>query len=55
MSSISVWVLVLYIGKYNQGGPAVIDNIASRSECLRVAEALDQLVVRCVEVRKVMP
>jgi hypothetical protein len=55
-----VWVLVFYMagGSYN-GGPAVIDNIATKEECVRIqqivltAKRIDD--ARCIEVRKVRP
>ena len=31
--TITVWVLVLYMSTYQTGGPAVIDNIASKEQC----------------------
>jgi hypothetical protein len=34
-----VWVLVIYMsGSSHNGGPTVIDNIATREECVRVQE-----------------
>ncbi len=63
--NITVWVLVF---SFFVGGPSrtaiVIDNIASREECLRVAAELRMtwkkdesgaLEARCVAVRKVYP
>lgn len=57
----TVWVLVLFMGLINQGGPTVIDNIASQAECERVRAVLAKNVrttessTLCVEVRKVAP
>lgn len=54
----SVWVLVIYMGIIHQGGPTVIDNISTKSECERVRSVIvkDARVVNastfCVEVRK---
>lgn len=28
-----VWVLVVYLGAFRAGGPAVIDNIADKANC----------------------
>jgi len=57
MSTISVWVLVFYMGQSKQGGPSVIDNISTVQECQRVAEVLNKHrktnMVQCIEVRKV--
>ena len=52
-----VWVLVFYMGSSYNGGPAVIDNIATKEECVRVqqivlrAKRIDD--ARCIEVKKV--
>lgn len=55
-----VWVLVFFMsGSSHNGGPAVIDNIATREECVRI----QQIVLgarrgddaRCIEIRKVRP
>ena len=53
-----VWVLVFYMaGSSHNGGPAVIDNIATKEECVRIqqlvlgAKRIDD--ARCIEVRKV--
>jgi hypothetical protein len=53
-----VWVLVFYMsGSSHNGGPAVIDNIATKEECVRVSEIVMQSrradSARCIEVRKV--
>lgn len=54
----SVWVLVIYMSSVYQGGPTVIDNIASAAECDRVRSVVvkDSRVVNnstfCLEVRK---
>jgi hypothetical protein len=52
----TVWVLVFLSCGYRQCGPAVIDNITSREECMRVANVINESyqmrVVRCIEVRK---
>lgn len=55
-----VWVLVIYMSGYNAGGPAVIDNIATKDECARVQEILmahnavgANTGARCIQVGKV--
>lgn len=56
-----VWVLVFYVAGGNQaGGPAVIDNIATKEECVRIQSVLqddDPKVrrARCIQVGKVKP
>jgi len=58
MSTLSVWVLVFYMGTIQQGGPSVIDNISTEQECQRIAELLPEIrftVFRCIEVRKAKP
>lgn len=60
---IKVWVLMMYLTSWNTyagaGGPAVIDNIASKSECERLASyyieniPADYRKYTCVEVWKV--
>lgn len=58
MSAQIVWVLVLYMSFGHQGGPTVIDNIASQAECERVRALLTKNVrtsdssTLCIEVRK---
>lgn len=63
-----VWVLVIYMGASQQGGPTVIDGIATRQECERIqAEFVEKKMVfttdtnsrypvyaaaRCIEVWK---
>lgn len=53
-----VWILVFYMsGSSHNGGPAVIDNIATMEECVRVQKiVLDSRradSARCIEIRKV--
>ncbi len=62
MSTISVFVLVISVGLMQPGGITVIDNIATRDECERVAKAVynaGQIPhfkgMRCIEVLKVKP
>lgn len=58
-----VWVLVIYMtGGSHGGGPAIIDNIASRDECVRAQELLVAqsqvgawIGARCIQVGKVRP
>lgn len=61
---IKVWVLIAYMWTGYSGGPLVIDNIASESECERLAQNIRVLSKgetgfysyspsRCVEVWKV--
>lgn len=58
MSAHVVWVLVLYMSFGHQGGPTVIDNIASQAECERVRALLTKNTrtvdnsTLCVEVKK---
>jgi hypothetical protein len=54
-----VWVLLIYMGGFNQGGPVVIDNIESKAACVQLqtqikAKAPGALSVwsECMEVRK---
>lgn len=53
-----VWILILYLSGYNQGGPTVIDNIISKEECARVQKVFEDSTwslsskSRCVEVLK---
>jgi hypothetical protein len=64
MSTISVWILVLYMGAGNAGGPAIIDNLPSKAECDRVAEALKpegligtatlKTATRCIETKRLV-
>lgn len=52
----TVWILILYMGGSNSGGPAVIDNIASRAECERVKAVINtRYSSQCIEVWKVKP
>lgn len=53
-----VWVLVFYMsGSSHNGGPAVIDNIATREECVRIQHIVLRASriedARCIEIRKV--
>lgn len=54
---ITVWILIFYMGTVSGGGPAVIDNIASKEECVRLQEIVMKLDrtrdVDCIETRKV--
>lgn len=59
---VKVWVLMafmsMYDGRGGNGGPVVIDNIASKSECERVAANFagvshQDFMWACVEVWKV--
>lgn len=57
---IYVWVLVFYTSTYQAGGPAVIDNIATREECMRIRPMFDDgyntaKPARCIQVGKVKP
>ena len=40
---IKVWILIFYISGYQTGGPAVIDNIATSSECTRLSRVFDAM------------
>lgn len=51
------WILVFYVSAGNQaGGPAVIDNIATRDECMRIRPMFDDdrtgKSARCVQIAK---
>jgi hypothetical protein len=52
----SVWIIVFYVGGSYNGGPAVIDNIVNREECVRVQQIVLNIKrsddARCIEVRK---
>ena len=53
---IAVWILVFYVSGTGNGGPAVIDNIASQEECVRIQKIVNKMggaSSRCIEVRKV--
>lgn len=56
---IYVWVLVFYTSASQAGGPAVIDNIATRDECMRIRPMFDDdrtgKLARCIQVGKVKP
>ena len=57
---IYVWVLVFYVSHgSNAGGPSVIDNIATRDECMRIRPMFDDdrtgKLARCIQVGKVKP
>lgn len=57
---IKVWILVFYMGNgINAGGPSVIDNIATKAECQRVASEINKgphvSNLRCIEAWKVKP
>jgi hypothetical protein len=63
---VKVWILIAMFARYNGsnsdfGGPIVIDNIASSSECERVAanyktvnSSIFTLEYKCIEVWKVV-
>lgn len=53
---ITVWVLVFYLGTFQSGGPAVVDNIATQAQCEKLrdqirAERRGGMFV-CVPVKK---
>lgn len=58
---IKVWILIIYMGSYNQGGPTVIDGISTRQECERLQAVVAEpkptypafVSTRCIEVWKV--
>jgi hypothetical protein len=54
---VKVWMLYLFMNYVNAGGPMVIDNIASYSECRRVQLVMAQRPYyndsQCIEVWKV--
>ena len=58
---IYVWILVFYASSSSptSGGPAVIDNIATREECVRIRPMFDDdrtgKPARCIQVGKVKP
>lgn len=56
---IYVWVIVFYVSHPQAGGPAVIDNIATRDECMRIRPMFDDdrtgKPARCIQVGKVKP
>ena len=40
---IKVWVLIAYMWAGYAGGPVIIDNIASKSECERLVQSIKYL------------
>lgn len=40
MSEITVYLLVLWMGHGNAGGPATVDNISTKVECERLAKEI---------------
>jgi hypothetical protein len=56
---VKVWILIFYMGGTTSGGPAVIDNIATREECQRIEKVMGEVrgmtASRCIEVWKAMP
>lgn len=64
MITFKVWVLIYYLGvtsyRSEGGGPLVIDNIATKDECVRVMNELNNFEsvrrrAMCIEVTKVKP
>lgn len=60
MSTVAVWVLVIFSHGYRERSVAVIDNISTRAECVRLSGVVDAsapntLTTRCVETIKVKP
>lgn len=57
IKTIVVWVLVAYTDGYNAGGPLVVDNIATKAECERLAARIkylgDETEAVCTQVQKV--
>jgi hypothetical protein len=58
MTTISVWVLFVWMYGGYGGGPTVIDNIATIQECQRVSVLIKDIYGHkaesfCLEVRKV--
>lgn len=43
MGTMKVWVLLIYMSGVQQGGPTVVDNIASQAECERLRAAVHKL------------
>lgn len=55
---IKVWVLVFYMGHHAAGGPTVIDNIATKEECVRIQKIISYNnrkanYSKCIQVEKV--
>lgn len=66
MSTVTVWVLLIYVGGLThhnpQGGVTVIDNITTEAECERVAREVYRAGqipffkgMRCIQVERVRP
>lgn len=57
MSTIYVWVLVIYMSGGRDGGPTMIDNISTMQECQRVSQVIRESYLvnstRCIQVQKV--
>jgi hypothetical protein len=49
--TVTVWVLVLYMSGFQHGGPAVIDNIASKHACELLLKEIK--FGRCYSVEKI--
>ena len=50
------WVLLFYMSWNNTGGPAIIDNIATEQECVRIQQIViarnEYRSSQCIEVQK---
>lgn len=61
MKTILVWVLLAYFDSGHGGGPAVVDNLATRAECERLGTRWrheshgNYYFHTCTQVRKVVP
>lgn len=64
MSTVSVWVLVLFMSVTQSSGSAVVDNIATKKDCEKLGKQLmmsfpvksgnDEPRFQCLEVQKVV-
>ena len=54
-----VWILIVILrGDYNEPSVIMVDNLASKADCERIAQLLkgpENPVSYCVEVKKVKP
>ena len=58
--TVSVWILIIYMGNGAGGGPLVVDNIASEKDCNWLSTQIDIWTpradnFRCFRVVKTMP
>lgn len=58
MKTIIVWILYAYASGYRDGGPIIIDDIASKQDCISAAIAMQNQYkiepqsTHCISIRK---